>query len=36
MVDTLYELIGGRQAIHAAVESFYKKVLSDPTLSPFF
>ena len=36
MVDRLYELIGGRQAIHAAVESFYKKVLSDPALSPFF
>lgn len=36
MVDTLYELIGGRRAIHAAVESFYKKVESDPTLSPFF
>ena len=36
MVDALYELIGGRHAIHAAVESFYKKVLSDPTLSSFF
>jgi hemoglobin len=36
MVDTLYELIGGRRAVHAAVESFYKKVLSDPTLSSFF
>jgi len=36
MVDRLYELIGGRQAVQAAVETFYKKVLSDPSLSPFF
>ena len=35
-VDTLYELIGGRSAIHAAVESFYGKVLADPSLRPFF
>jgi hemoglobin len=35
-VDTLYELIGGRTAIHAAVESFYRKVLADPTLRHFF
>jgi len=35
-VDTLYELIGGRSAIHAAVESFYRKVLADPSLQPFF
>ncbi len=36
MVDRLYELIGGRRVIHAALDSFYKMVLSDPTLSPFF
>jgi hemoglobin len=36
MVDQLYELIGGRRVIHAALDSFYKMVLSDPTLSPFF
>ena len=36
MIDTLYELIGGRSAVHAAVESFYRKVLADPTLRPFF
>jgi hemoglobin len=36
MIDRLYELIGGRTVIHAAVESFYKKVLADSTLSPFF
>jgi hemoglobin len=35
-VDTLYDLIGGRQAIHDAVESFYRKVLDDPTLRGFF
>ena len=36
MVDTLYELIGGRKAIQAAVESFYRRVLADPSLQPFF
>jgi len=36
MIDTLYELIGGRPAIQAAVESFYRKVLADPRLSHFF
>jgi hemoglobin len=36
MIDTLYELIGGRQAIHEAVESFYRRVLADPSLRPFF
>ena len=36
MVDTLYELIGGRSAVHAAVESFYRKVLADPSLGHFF
>jgi hemoglobin len=36
MIDTLYELIGGRPAIQAAVESFYRKVLADPSLRHFF
>jgi hemoglobin len=36
MIDTLYELIGGRKAIHAAVESFYRRVLADPALRHFF
>lgn len=36
MIDTLYELIGGRQAIHAAVESFYRRVLADPSLRHLF
>ena len=36
MADTLYETIGGRLRINAAVESFYKKVLADESLRPFF
>ena len=36
MVDTLYELIGGRRTIQAAVDSFYRAVLADPVLTPFF
>ena len=33
---TLYQRLGGEPAIHAAVESFYVRVLGDPLLSPFF
>jgi hemoglobin len=33
---TLYELIGGEAAIDATVEEFYKRVLADDFLSPFF
>jgi len=36
MIDDLYEMIGGRQTIWAATESFYKRVLADETLRPFF
>ncbi len=36
MIDDLYELIGGRRTIWAATESFYKRVLADETLRPFF
>ena len=36
MVDTLFEMIGGRQTIQAAVRSFYDRVLADDTLRPFF
>jgi hemoglobin len=36
MADTLFETIGGRLKINAAVESFYKKVLADESLRPFF
>jgi hemoglobin len=33
---TIYEQLGGEKAIEAAVEIFYKKVLSDPDLMEFF
>jgi hemoglobin len=31
----MYEAIGGRQKLNAAVRIFYEKVLKDPKLSPF-
>jgi truncated hemoglobin YjbI len=36
MADTLYETVGGRLKINAAVELFYQKVLADESLRPFF
>ncbi len=36
MIDDLYDLIGGRQTVWAATESFYRRVLADDTLRPFF
>jgi hemoglobin len=33
---SLYEAIGGRAALVAAVDVFYRRVLADPELSPFF
>jgi hemoglobin len=36
MVDELYALIGGKRTVWAATEAFYRRVLSDDTLSPFF
>jgi hemoglobin len=33
---TLYEAIGGRPAVVAAVDVFYRRLLADPELSPFF
>jgi hemoglobin len=33
---TLYDQIGGKPAISAAVERFYVRVLADPMLAPFF
>ena len=36
MIDTLYDLIGGRQTLSAAIESFYRRVLADDGLSHFF
>jgi len=36
VIDDLYDLIGGRQTVWAATESFYRRVLADNTLFPFF
>ena len=33
---SLYEKLGGQDAVNAAVDIFYEKVLSDPALEPFF
>jgi hemoglobin len=33
---SLYDAIGGRPAVVAAVDVFYRRVLADPELSPFF
>ncbi len=33
---TLYERLGGSDAIDASVDIFYEKVLADPLLIPFF
>ncbi|GAB4110132.1 MAG: group 1 truncated hemoglobin [Phycisphaeraceae bacterium] len=36
MSDSLYSRIGGREALNAAVDIFYKKVLDDPSINHFF
>ncbi len=36
MADSLYETVGGRLKIQAAVDSFYQRVLADPSVSKFF
>lgn len=36
MAQTLYERLGGAAAVDAAVDLFYRKVLSDPLVSHFF
>ena len=33
---SIYDEIGGADAVNAAVDIFYDKVLADPTLKPFF
>jgi len=33
---SIYDSIGGAPAVHAAVDDFYQRVLSDPSLAPFF
>lgn len=36
MVETLYERIGGAQALESAVHGFYDRVLTDPLVAPAF
>ena len=36
MIDNLYELIGGRRAVWAATEAFYRRVLEDESVRHFF
>jgi hemoglobin len=36
MINDLYETIGGRRTVQAAIESFYRRVLEDDTLRHFF
>ena len=36
MADTIYETIGGRLRIQAAVKLFYEKVFADPSVGHFF
>lgn len=36
MIDDLFDLIGGRQTVWAATESFYRRVLADESVSHFF
>ncbi len=33
---TLYQQLGGREAIAAVADKFYRRVLGDPQLAPFF
>jgi hemoglobin len=35
-MSSIYEQLGGAPAIQAAVEEFYRRVLSDDVLAPFF
>ena len=35
-MSTLYEQLGGAEAVNAAVDIFYRKVLSDPVIMDFF
>ena len=35
-MDSLYERLGGHEAIFATVNGFYEKVTADPQLSSFF
>jgi len=35
-MTSLFDQIGGSPAVSAAVEDFYRRVLADPTLQPYF
>lgn len=35
-IDELYDTIGGNRTVWAAIDSFYRRVLEDPELRPFF
>ncbi|MBL6953811.1 MAG: group 1 truncated hemoglobin [Alphaproteobacteria bacterium] len=36
MSETLFERLGGAPAVDAAVDIFYRKVLTDPSISDYF
>jgi hemoglobin len=36
MIDELYDLVGGKRTVWAATEAFYRRVLADDTIRPFF
>jgi hemoglobin len=36
MPASIYERLGGQEAIFATVESFYSKIMGDPLVAPFF
>ena len=36
MIDQLFENVGGSETIKRLVDSFYNRVIADPTLAPFF
>jgi truncated hemoglobin YjbI len=36
VIDELYDIIGGRQIVWSATESFYRRVFADDTLRRFF
>lgn len=36
MAESLFDRLGGEAAVNAAVDSFYRKVLSDDSISNFF
>jgi hemoglobin len=36
MIEDLFDLIGGQRTVSAATEAFYRRVLADDTLRPFF